>query len=151
MKNSLKIRLITILSTLVLCLTAFLCVNNITSSTVVFAEENSLITTQNDTNLVESWDISATTNDNVTANLYHDPFNEGNYVLNIIGTGNTKSYSSGAPWQSLYGNTTKNVIIETWASFISWHADKASASKVNKKAKTIANGKFPKISNNLFL
>ena len=116
MKNSLKIRLITILSTLVLCLTAFLCVNTIKGPTVVFAEENSLVTTQSDATLIESWDISATVDDNVIANLYSI---DGGYNLEITGTGNMKDFTYSAsddgwkyaPWYTLYNNGIISVTI----------------------------------------
>ncbi len=109
MKNSLKIKLITILSTLVLCLTAFLCVNTIKSPTVVFAEENSLVTVQSDATLVEFWDISATEDDNVIANLYAI---DGGYSLEITGSGKMKDFTwdtsddgyQYSPWSDLYGN-----------------------------------------------
>ena len=116
MKKLLKIRLITILSTLVLCLTAFLCVNTIKSPTVVFAEENPLITTQNNTTLIESWDISASDSDNVIANIYEV---EGGYNLEITGTGKMKDFTwdtsddgyEYSPWYTLYENSIISVTI----------------------------------------
>ncbi|MBO5378882.1 MAG: leucine-rich repeat domain-containing protein [Clostridia bacterium] len=65
---------------------------------------------------VETWDISATANDNVVANLYNDPENEGMYTLVISGSGNMKDiYSPGlgvymTPWISLSDNISSLII-----------------------------------------
>ena len=57
---------------------------------------------------IETWDISATESDNVTATLYDD----GSLV--ISGTGNMKDWtsSSSAPWYSSYRDKIKSITIE---------------------------------------
>ena len=57
---------------------------------------------------IESWDISATESDNVTATLYDD------YSLVISGQGNMKNwkYFSDVPWYSSYRSEIKSVTIE---------------------------------------
>ena len=62
---------------------------------------------------VETWDISATSNDNVTAKLYNDLSNDGMYLLIISGTGEIKSYSAlSIPWRSdTYRKYIKTAII----------------------------------------
>ena len=68
---------------------------------------------------VETWNISATANDNVVAKLYNDPDNEGYYTLVISGEGRMKDYSFySAPWYSAYRNLIKNVNIETGVTSI---------------------------------
>ncbi|MBR2466818.1 MAG: leucine-rich repeat domain-containing protein [Clostridia bacterium] len=60
--------------------------------------------------LVGEWNISATSQDNVTASLYID-FNESSkYILAVSGTGNMCDWSS-YPWYS-YRNKITSVIIE---------------------------------------
>ena len=58
--------------------------------------------------IVETWDISETTGDNVTATLYDD------YSLVISGTGAMKNWtsSSSVPWYSSYRYKIKSVTIE---------------------------------------
>lgn len=57
---------------------------------------------------VETWNISATENDNVTAELYNDIHNEGYYSLIISGSGNMKSYiyyqNELPPWHNYKDN-----------------------------------------------
>ncbi|MBO5440516.1 MAG: leucine-rich repeat domain-containing protein [Clostridia bacterium] len=63
---------------------------------------------------VETWDISATSNDNVIANLYNDPENEGMYTLEITGTGRMKNWSeNSAPWYPNYWENISTVIINS--------------------------------------
>ena len=68
---------------------------------------------------IETWDISATDNDNVVAKLYNDANNEGMYYLVISGEGNMKDWYSldapgtvtlHAPWYS-YREEISNIII----------------------------------------
>ncbi len=68
---------------------------------------------------VETWDISATTSDNVVANLYNDPDNEGMYTLVISGTGAMKSWSTNSyvPWYYSHSKIT-NVVIENGVTSI---------------------------------
>lgn len=64
---------------------------------------------------VETWDISATTNDSVVANLYNDPENEGMYTLVISGSGNIKYWNSSNSvpwWYRSYSSKITNVVIE---------------------------------------
>ena len=57
---------------------------------------------------IETWDISATSSDNVTATLYDD------YSLVISGTGKMKDWTfySDVPWYSSYRNKIKSLTIE---------------------------------------
>ena len=57
---------------------------------------------------IESWDISATSSDNVTATLYSD------YSLVISGSGNMENWTSysNVPWYSPYSRKIKSVTIE---------------------------------------
>ena len=59
---------------------------------------------------VETWDISASSNDSVTAKLYTDPENEGYYTLSIEGAGDMKDFSK-QPWKN-YNAQIKKVVIE---------------------------------------
>ena len=72
--------------------------------------------------LVETWDISATENDNVIASLYSDEANEGYYILVISGSGNMKDWtaSSSAPWYSLYRESIKSLRIDSVTSIGSY-------------------------------
>ena len=56
----------------------------------------------NNSVLIEVYNISATTSDNVTASLYKV---DGNYTLIISGTGNMKNFAkaSDVPWSSYCG------------------------------------------------
>ena len=67
---------------------------------------------------VETWDVSATSNDNVTATLYSD------YSLVISGTGNMKMSWAGrsAPWYYSYGANITSVIIENCVTNIGKYA-----------------------------
>ena len=61
---------------------------------------------------VETWDISATSSDSVTAYLYNDTENSGYYNLTVSGTGNMKGWTFyNAPWYSTYGSKIKSVVI----------------------------------------
>ena len=61
---------------------------------------------------VETWDISATSEDKVTAYLYNDPDNEGYYVLSIEGTGKMENWTYlGGPYSS-HKKKIKNVLIK---------------------------------------
>ena len=73
---------------------------------------------------VETWDISATENDSVTAYLYADPQNEGEYSLTVSGTGNMKKWtlSSSVPWHSYTRSKITSVTIENGITFISEYA-----------------------------
>lgn len=63
--------------------------------------------------LIETWDISASNNDNVTAYLYADPNNSDKYTLTISGTGNMKDFGWGsAPWCSSYSQKIISATIE---------------------------------------
>ena len=61
---------------------------------------------------IETWNISVTEEDNVTAKLYNDINNEGYYTLIISGSGNMKDYSvsNSAPWYG-YRYNIKSVAI----------------------------------------
>ena len=63
---------------------------------------------------VETWDISATANDSVTAKLYEDTENEGYYTLSIEGTGYMTNFSRTlyAPWTKTYRTCIREVVIE---------------------------------------
>ena len=63
---------------------------------------------------VQAWDISQTSDDNVTAYLYADTQNSGMYTLSIGGTGNMKNWSSysSVPWYSSYKSKITSAIIE---------------------------------------
>ena len=69
--------------------------------------------------LVETWDISATSDDSVIAKLYSDIYNEGYYSLVISGNGNMKNYThSTIPWSS-YKSKIRSVIIPDSVTSIS--------------------------------
>ena len=61
---------------------------------------------------IETWDISATEEDNVTAKLYNDIKNESYYILFISGNGNMKNYlsSSAVSWCN-YRSNIKSITI----------------------------------------
>ena len=65
---------------------------------------------------VEAWNISATTDDSVTAYLYNDKENEGYYTLVVCGTGMP---GRTAPWTLSYSSTIKSVIIEEGVTAVS--------------------------------
>ena len=67
---------------------------------------------------IKTWDISATSSDNVTATLYDD------YSLVISGTGNMKDWTSYpyAPWYSSYDDEIKSVTIEEGVATIGNYA-----------------------------
>ena len=68
---------------------------------------------------VESWDISASTEDSVTAYLCVDEANEGMYTLTISGNGDMKHwYHDSAPWRSQYGSKIASAIIENGVTCI---------------------------------
>ena len=78
---------------------------------------------------VETWDISATENDNVTAYLYEDTENAGHYTLIIDGTGKMKSwdplyygYDDIAPWCGTYETKITSVNIEEGVTNIGSYA-----------------------------
>lgn len=62
---------------------------------------------------VETWDVSATKEDNVIAKLYNDINKEGFYILNISGRGRMKDYNSNdMPWYvSRYHNKISSTVI----------------------------------------
>ena len=63
---------------------------------------------------IETWDISATSSDNVTATLYDD------YSLVISGTGAMQDWTSSfAPWYSSYRDKIKSITIEEGVANIS--------------------------------
>ena len=64
---------------------------------------------------VETWDISAMANDNVVANLYNDPDNEGMYTLVISGSGEMGK----SPWYSYREKITKVDIKEGVTNILS--------------------------------
>ena len=59
--------------------------------------------------LVETWDISATSEDSVVAELYGD----GKYVLLIYGNGNMKDYAKGSsvPWYNSYKDNIVSLVV----------------------------------------
>ena len=61
---------------------------------------------------IETWDVSATEDDNVTVRLYDSLQDEGKYTLAINGNGNMKNYyfSDIVLWSS-YSSNIRNVII----------------------------------------
>jgi len=73
---------------------------------------------------VETWDISATAADSVTAYLYNDPNNEGYYTLTISGSGDMKRWnsSSSAPWYTDYRTLIKSATIEEGVTNIGQYA-----------------------------
>lgn len=72
---------------------------------------------------VETWDISATENDSVTAYLYEDTENEGYYTLTISGTGNMRDWSySNIPWRSSYKTVIKTVLIGKGVTNVGEHS-----------------------------
>ena len=73
---------------------------------------------------VETWDISATSSDSVTAYLFTDLENEGMYTLTISGTGNMKNWTSypSAPWRSSYSSKITSVTIEEGVTSIGDYA-----------------------------
>ena len=74
---------------------------------------------------VETWDISATEEDNVTAYLYNDLENEGYYTLEITGAGDMKDrIYLGVCWDlwSDYGSKIKFVTIENGVTSIGSNA-----------------------------
>ena len=73
---------------------------------------------------VETWDVSATSNDSVAAYLYADPNNSGKYTLTISGTGNMKKwdYYYSVPWYSSYSSKITSVTIENGVTSIGEYA-----------------------------
>ena len=74
---------------------------------------------------VETWDISNTSSDNVTAYLYNDGNGSGYYALTISGTGDMKNWTSYpyAPWNSAdYEDYITSVTIEEGVSSIGDYA-----------------------------
>lgn len=63
---------------------------------------------------VAAWDISATSNDSVIAQLYPDTENEGYYTLTIKGSGKMKDYygTPEAPWRKGYGSKIISLTVE---------------------------------------
>ena len=72
---------------------------------------------------VETWDISATSDDNVTAYLYNNHENEGMYTLTISGTGNMLDWNNpNTPWYSSYGpKSITSVTIENGVTNIGYY------------------------------
>ena len=78
---------------------------------------------------IETWDISATEDDNVIAKLYNDIYNEGMYSLVISGSGNMKNYSyettKTSPWYSSYRTNITSVSVRNGVTSIGdyafWH------------------------------
>ena len=61
---------------------------------------------------VETWDISATSADNVVAEIYNDPDNSEKYVLKISGDGNMKNWTySYSPWGTKYNTKISFITI----------------------------------------
>ena len=80
-------------------------------ASVLFAITSSAAT------VLRTWDISATSRDNVTATLYND------YSLVISGTGNMKDWNyNGAPWYSSYSDKITSVTIENGVTNIGSNA-----------------------------
>lgn len=73
--------------------------------------------------LVETWDISATEEDDVISKLYNDINNEGKYSLVISGNGNMLNYDGfkDVPWYS-YADSVISVIIPNTVTSIANHA-----------------------------
>jgi len=65
------------------------------------------------TDPVETWDVSASEDNNVIAHLYEDETNKGCYTLTISGTGAMKDWSSSsaAPWWSGYRTAISKVTV----------------------------------------
>ena len=72
---------------------------------------------------IDTWNISATSEDNVTAKMYTDVFNEGMYTLTISGNGNMTNWSSGSnvPWYS-NRSSIKNIVISQGVTSIGNYA-----------------------------
>ena len=65
-------------------------------------------------NLIETWDVSATEEDNVTAMIFET--GDEKYILVLNGNGNMKNFklydnSNKTPWSSLYGANLTSVVI----------------------------------------
>ena len=121
MIRNMRNKLMTILFGALLCVVAFLSginLQKIETVPVAHAATGSL---------VETWDISATNSDNVTANLYSV---EGGYSLEIIGSGNMKDFTSSttddgwqyAPWYSSYRTSIINLNINDGVKTIGAYA-----------------------------
>ena len=62
---------------------------------------------------LQIWDVSATSDDNVTAYLYNDQENDGFYTITISGTGNMQDWSTmNPPWEQNYKTKIKSLLIE---------------------------------------
>ena len=76
--------------------------------------------------IVKSWNISATSKDNVIARLYADEVNEEMYILTISGTGNMKDWAfdspNCAPWYYSYKSQITAVTIENGITNIGEYA-----------------------------
>lgn len=68
--------------------------------------------------LVETWDISATREDNVIAKLYKTVKNDNKYSLVIDGSGNMKNYSTNttSPWYTCCSDLTSITIADSVTS-----------------------------------
>ena len=86
---------------------------------------------------VETWDVSATENDNVTAYLYKDVENEDMYTITISGNGNMKLPSWTAPWYSSYASRIVSVTINEGVTNV---ADRAFSSCSHLETVEIPNG-----------
>ena len=74
-------------------------------------------------NCIEYWDISATSNDMVTAYLFNSPGEEDTYGLVIAGNGNMKNWSDpNTSWYSVDGSKIKTVIIKQGVTSIGDYA-----------------------------
>lgn len=74
---------------------------------------------------IETWNISATENDNVVVSLCNDIHNEGMYLLNIDGSGKMEDYTneSSVHWYN-YRNNIKNAVISNGVTSIGNYAFK---------------------------
>ena len=73
---------------------------------------------------VETWDISATEEDSVTAYLYENAENSGMYTLTVSGTGNMEDWSSytQVPWYNSYRSKITAATVEKGITSIGSYA-----------------------------
>ena len=96
---------------------------------------------------IESWDISATTEDNVTAYLYDNLNNDGTYTLRISGNGNMQNWNdTNAPWYSENDLKITSVIVEQGVTSIGNYAfydcDNLTSIVIPNSVTTIGNSVF---------